>query len=100
MPERKHSPRQPDELRVRGVRPFKENRPDYSSDSAAYASIAEKLGCSRFPLRQWCIQTERDAGERPGRGSADNAKIKELERENKELRTANEILKKASANFA
>ena len=100
MPERKHSPRQPDELRVRGVRPFKENRPDYSSDSAAYASIAEKLGCSRFTLRQWCIQTERDAGERPGRSSADKAKIKELERENKELRTANEILKKASAYFA
>ena len=100
MPERKHSPKQTAELRVRGVRLVKENRPDYSSDSAAYASIAEKLGCSRFTLRQWCIQTERDAGERPGRSSADKAKIKELERENKELRTANEILKKASAYFA
>ena len=101
MPERKHSPRQPAELRVRGVRLFKENRPDCSRDSAACASIAEKLGCSRFTLRQWRIQAERDAGERPrGRSSADKAGIKELERENKELRTANEILKKASACFA
>ena len=55
MSARKHAPKQPDELRARGVRLFKENRSDYSSDSAAYASIAEKLGCSRFPLRQWCI---------------------------------------------
>ena len=43
----------------RGVRLFKENRPDCSSDSAAYDSTAEKLGCSRFTLREWCIQTER-----------------------------------------
>lgn len=100
MPERKHTPRYPDELRVRGVRLFKENRAAYSSEGAAYASIAEKLGCSRFTLRQWCIQAERDAGERPGRSSADKARIKELERETKELRTANEILKKASACFA
>ena len=100
MPDRKHTPRQPAELRVRGVRLFKENRSDYISDSATYTSIAEKLGCSRFPLRQWCIQAERDAGERPGRSSTDKARIKELEREVKELRTANEILKKASACFA
>ena len=79
MPDRKCAPRQPAELRVRGVRLFKENRPDCSSCSAAYASIAEKLGCSRFPLREWCIQAEREV---------------------KELRTANEILKKASACFA
>ena len=100
MPERKHCPRQPAELLIRGVRLFKENRPDYSSDSAAYASITEKLGCSRFTLRQWCIQAERDAGERPGRSSADKARIKELEREVKESRTANEILKKTPACFA
>ena len=50
MLERKHTPRYPAELRVRGVRLIKENRSNYSSDSAAYASIAEKLGCSRFPL--------------------------------------------------
>ena len=52
MPERKHAPKQPAELRVRGVRPFKENRSNYSSDNAAYASIMEKPGCSRFTLRE------------------------------------------------
>ena len=62
MPERKHTPRYPAELRVRGVRLAKENRPDCTSDSAAYASIAEKLECSRFTLRQWGIQEERHAG--------------------------------------
>ena len=54
-PDRKHTPRQPAELRFRGVRLFKGNRSDYSSGSAAYASIAEKFGCSRFPLREWRI---------------------------------------------
>ena len=53
-----------------------------------------------LPLREWRIQTEREAGEQPGRSSADKAKIMELECENKELRTANEILKKAPAYFA
>jgi len=100
MPERKHSPRQPAEFRARGVRLFKENHPDCSSGSAACASITGKLGCSRFTLREWCIQTERDAGERPDRNSADKARIEELKRENKELRTANEILKMASTCFA
>ena len=94
MTERKYVPKYPDELRVRGVRLFNENRSNDSSDNAVYASISENLGCSRFTLRQWCIQT------RPGRSCADKARIKELERENKELRTANEILKKASACFA
>ena len=59
MPERKHSPRQPAELRARGVRLFKENRPDCSGDSAVYALIAEKLGCSRFA-------NVHSGGERPG----------------------------------
>ncbi len=76
MPKSKYSPRQPDELRVRGVRLFKENRPDYSSDSAACASVAEKLGCSRFTLRQWCIQAERDAGERTGHGQENLAAVR------------------------
>ena len=57
-----HAPEQQAELRVREVRLFKENRSNCSSDSAAYTSIAEKLGCSRFTLREWCIQAERDAG--------------------------------------
>ena len=53
MPERKHTPKYPAELLVRGVRLAKEIRPDHSSDSAACALIAEKLGCSRFTLREW-----------------------------------------------
>ena len=97
MPERKHR-RDTEGIQTnsaRGVRLFKENRSDCSNDSVAYASIVEKLGCSRFPLRERCIQTSRDAGERPGRSSADKARTRKLERENKELPTANEILKKA-----
>ena len=84
MPERMHSQRQPEELSVRGVRLFKENRPDYSSDSAAYVSIAEKLGCSHFLLREWCIQAERDADEQLDRNSADKAKIKDLKDKNED----------------
>ena len=60
MPERKRTPGQPAELRVRGVRLSKENRSNCSSDSAACASIAEWLLCSRFPLHEWCIQAELD----------------------------------------
>ena len=100
MAEARSTPRHPAELRVRGVRLVNENRANCSSDSAAYRSIAAKLGCSPSALRGWCIQAERDAGVRPGLRSADKARIKELERENRELRTANEILKKASAYFA
>jgi transposase-like protein len=58
------------------------------------------LGCSHDTLRAWCVQAARDAGERGGLTSEEKARIKELEREVKELRTANEILKKASAYFA
>ena len=76
MPERKHSLRQPYELHGRGVRLFKENRPDYSCDSAACASVAEKLGCSRFTLRQWCIQEGREAGERTGHGPENLAAVR------------------------
>ncbi|NEK23873.1 hypothetical protein GV827_15865 [Sulfitobacter sp. JBTF-M27] len=58
------------------------------------------MGCSPDSLRAWCHQAERDAGQRVGLTSAEKDRIKELERENRELRTANEILKKASAYFA
>ncbi|XQZ49734.1 hypothetical protein E2977_11795 [Paracoccus yeei] len=61
---------------------------------------APKLGCSPDSLRVWCQQAERDRGERGGLTSAEKDRIKELEREVRELRTANEILKKASAYFA
>ncbi len=63
-------------------------------------SIASKMGMSRETLRNWVIQAERDRGQRSGTTTADVARLKELERENRELRTANEILRKASAYFA
>lgn len=100
MTQRKRTPKYTAEFRERGVRLFKENRADYASDNAAYIGIAPKLGCSPDSLRSWCRQADRDAGERPGLSSDEKARIKELERENRELRQANEILKKASAYFA
>ncbi|MFV1876401.1 IS3 family transposase [Nioella sp.] len=100
MTKRQFTPAYPAELRERGVRLFQENRAAYTSDSAAYRAIAPKLGCSPDSLRVWCQQAERDAGQRAGPTSAEKDRIKELEREIRELRTANEILKKASAYFA
>jgi transposase-like protein len=88
------------EFRARAVRLVAEHRDEYRSEAAAYAAIASKLGCSPDGLREWVRQAQRDGGERPGPTSAEKARIKELERENRELRQANEILKKASAYFA
>ena len=100
MTKQRFTPAYPAELRERGVRMFRENRADYSSDTAAYKAIAPKLGCSPDSLRVWCQQTERVTGQRAGLTSAEKDRIKELEREVRELRQANEILKKASAYFA
>lgn len=100
MTKQSFTPAYPAELRERGVRMFRENRADYSSDTAAYKAIAPKLGCSPDSLRVWCQRAERDAGQRAGLTSAEKDRIKELEREVRELRQANEILKKASAYFA
>jgi len=100
MTKKKHTPAYPAELRERGVRLFRENRSEYTSDNAAYRAIAPKLGCSPDSLRVWCQQAERDAGERAGLTTAEKDRIKDLEREVRELRQANEILKKASAYFA
>lgn len=72
----------------------------YRSLTAAVRDIACKLGCSPDSLRIWCKQVQRDAGKEAGPTSAEKTRIKELERENRELRQANEILKKASAYFA
>ena len=94
MSKPRFTPAYPAELRERGVRLFRENRGDYASDTAAYKAIAPKLGCSPDSLRVWCQQAERDAGHRGGLTSAEKDRIKELEREVRELRTANEILKK------
>ena len=100
MTKKKHTPAYPAELRERGVRLFRENRSEYTSDNATYRAIAPKLGCSPDSLRVWCQQAERDAGERAGLTTAEKDRIKDLEREVRELRQANEILKKASAYFA
>ena len=100
MTKNRYTPAYPAALRERGVRLFRENRADYGSDTAAYKAIAPKLGCSPDSLRVWCQQAERDAGQRAGLTSAEKDRIKELEREVRELRQANEILKKASAYFA
>jgi transposase len=99
-PTPKYTPKYAAEFRERGVRLFREQRPNYPSDNAAYMAIASKLGCSPDTLRAWCVQAARDAGERNGLTTADRERIKQLERENRELRVANEILKKASAYFA
>jgi len=100
MTQRKPTPPYTAEFRARGIRLFKENRANYPSDNAAYRAIASKLGCSPDSLRAWCRQAERDAGERTGLTSEEKVRLKALERENRELRQANEILKKASAYFA
>jgi transposase-like protein len=88
------------EVRERAVRLVKEHAGEYASQWAAITSITEKIGCSGETLRNWVRQAERDAGTRPGISSAERERLKELERENRELRRANEILRKASAYFA
>ena len=88
------------EVRERAVRMVEEHRAEYNSEWAAICSIAQKLGCGAETLRKWVRRAERDAGKRPGPTSAELARIKELERENRELRRTNEILRKASAFFA
>jgi transposase len=91
MTQRKHTPSYTAEFRARGVRLFNELRSEYRSDNAAYQAIAPKLGCAPDSLRGWCRQSERDAGARNGPSSEEKARIKDLEREVRELRQANEI---------
>ena len=86
-------------FRERAVRFGMEHRNDYQSEAAALTAIAGKLGCLPDSLRTWVRQVQRDGGERPGPTSEEMARIKELERENRELRQANGILRKASAYF-
>jgi transposase len=92
----KYSP----ELRDRAVRMVFDHAQDYPSQWAAIRSIAEKLGCTSEALRRWVRQAERDRGERPGLTTDERQRLKQLERENFELKRANEILKKAAAFFA
>jgi transposase len=88
------------EVRQRAVRLVFDHEHDYPSQWAAIRSIAEKIGCTAETLRGWVRQAERDRGRRAGTTTEERARIKELERENRELRRANEILRKASAYFA
>ena len=94
------SKRYPLEVRERAVRLVLEHREEYSSMWAAVSSIAVKFGCTAQTLQGWVRQAEVDGGVRPGAVTADVERIRELERENRELRRANEILKSASAFFA
>lgn len=88
------------EVRERAVRLVQEHRGEYPSLWAAVESIAPKIGCVPQTLLEWVKRTEVDAGVRPGVTAAEAQRVKELEREVKELRRANEILKLASAFFA
>ena len=88
------------EVRERAVRLVQEHRGEYPSLWSAIESIAPKIGCVPQTLLDWVKQAEVDAGARPGVSTAEAQRIKDLEREVKELRRANEILKLASAFFA
>ena len=90
----------PSELRERSVRMVREHAGDHASEWAAMRSIAQKVGCTPETLRLWVRRAERDRGERAGVSSDERARLKALEREVRELRQANEILRKASAYFA
>ena len=86
--------------KARAVRLVREHRDDYDSEWAAMKAISGRLGMNPETLRKWVRQGERDSGARPGPTTTEQQRIKELEREVRELRKTNEILKLASAYFA
>src|SRR5712691_4568590 len=88
------------EVRERAVRLVFEQQGEHGSQWAAIGSIASKIGCTAETLRKWVRQVERDSGQRPGLTTDEKQRLKDLEREVRELRRANEILRKASAFFA
>ena len=93
---RRYSP----EVRERAVRLVVEHQHEHASQWAAIVSVAAKIGCTAETLRSWVRRVEVDEGRRPGLTTDERAKLKELERDNRELRRANEILKSASLFFA
>ena len=88
------------EVQQRAVRMVVEAQGQHNSQWAAIESIAAKIGCMAETLRRWVRQHERDTGQREGLTTAEAQRIRDLERENRELRKANEILKRVSAFFA
>ena len=100
MTKKKTSNRFLPEVRQRAVRMVLEHGGDHASQWSAIGSIASKIGCTAETLRKWVRQAERDQGVRAGPTTDERERIKSLERENRELRQANEILRKASAYFA
>jgi transposase-like protein len=88
------------EVRERAVKMVLEHRDEYESEWAAIMSVAAKIGSTAETLRSWVRQHQRDTGQREGVTTAEKDRIKQLEREVRELRQANEILRKASAYFA
>ena len=87
-------------VRERAVRLVFEHQGEHDSQWAAIGSIASKIGCTAETLRKWVRRTGRDQGKRSGLSSSERDRLKELERESRELKRANEILRKASAFFA
>ena len=96
----KRTPPYSSEVRERAVRMVFDHQGEHASQYEAIRSIAQKIGCSGETLRNWVRQAEREQGQRAGLSTDQRERIKALERENRELRQANEILRKASAYFA
>jgi transposase len=94
------SSRYPAEVRERAVRLFQEHLHEHPSRWAAMKSISEKIGCTTWTLSSWIRGAEASADPKQNAALADRERVKQLERENAELRRANEILRKASAFFA